>query len=65
MSHTGDAAEQVVNMATSVTLKGAEVVGNVASKALLSLATFLIAAAKDQKRTKGKTRMRSFEVNIS
>jgi hypothetical protein len=60
MSQTGDAAEQVVNMAANVTLKGAEVVGNMTGKALLSLATFLIAAARSQKRTKGKTRMRSF-----
>ncbi|MCX6831706.1 MAG: PcfB family protein [candidate division Zixibacteria bacterium] len=51
-----DAADQVVNMG----LKGVEVVSNLAGKGALSLATFLIAALKDQKRTKGKTRMQSF-----
>jgi hypothetical protein len=51
-----DAADQIVNMG----LKGVEVVSNLAGKGALSLATFLIAALKDQKRTKGKTRMQSF-----
>ena len=55
MNHA-DAADQVVNMG----LKGVEVVSNLAGKGALSLATFLIAAMKDQKRTKGKTRMQSF-----
>ncbi len=52
-----DAADQVVNMG----LKGVEVVSNLAGKGTLSLAAFLIAALKDQKRTKGKTRMQSFK----
>ena len=60
MSQTGDAAEQIVNMATNVTVKGVEVVSNLAGKGAMSLATFLIAALKDQKRTKGKTRMQAF-----
>jgi hypothetical protein len=60
MNQTGDAAEQIVNMATSVGMKGVEVVSNLAGKGALSLATFLIAALKDQKRTKGKTRMQAF-----
>jgi hypothetical protein len=60
MNQTGDAAEQIVNMATSMGLKGVEVVTNLAGKGALSLATFLIAALKDQKRTKGKTRMQAF-----
>ena len=51
-----DAADQVVSMG----LKGVEVVSNLAGKGALSLATFLIAALKDQKRKKGKTRMQSF-----
>ena len=51
-----DAADQIVNMG----LKGVEVVTNLAGKGALSLATFLIAALKDQKRTKGKTRMQAF-----
>ena len=60
MTQTGDAAEQVVSMATNLTIKGIEVATNLAGKAALSLATFLIAALKDQKRTKGKTRMQAF-----
>ncbi len=60
MSQTGDAAEQIVNMATNVTVKGIEVVSNLTGKGAMSLATFLIAALKDQKRTRGKTRMQAF-----
>jgi ribosomal protein S2 len=60
MSQTGDAAEQIVNMATNVTVKGIEVATNLAGKGALSLAAFLIAALKDQKRTKGKARMKAF-----
>jgi hypothetical protein len=60
MSQTGDAAEQIVNMATNVTVRGVEVVSNLAGKGAMSLATFLIAVLKDQKRTKGKTRMQAF-----
>ena len=60
MNQTGDAAEQIVNMATNVTVKGVEVVSNLAGKGAMSLATFLIAALKDQKRTKGKARMQAF-----
>lgn len=60
MNNTGDAAEQIVNMATNMTIKGIEVVSNLAGRGTLSLATFLIAALKDQKRTKGKTRMQAF-----
>ena len=51
-----DAADQIVSMG----LKGVEVVSNLAGKGALSLATFLVAALKDQKRKKGKTRMQSF-----
>ena len=60
MSQQGEAAEQIVNMATNVTLKGVEFATNLVGKGALSLATFLIAALKDQKRTKGKARMRAF-----
>ena len=60
MSQTGEAAEQIVNMATNVTVKGVECMTNLAGKGALSLATFLIAALKDEKRVSGKTRMRSF-----
>ena len=60
MSAHGEAAEQVVDMATKATVKGVEVVANLAGKGLISLATFLIAALKEQKRTKGKTRIEAF-----
>ena len=60
MSQSGEAAEQIVNTATTVTLKGLECVSNLAGKGALSLATFLIAVIKDEKRTKGKARMRVF-----
>lgn len=60
MSQTGEAAEQIVNMATNVTVKGVECVANLSGKAAVSLAAFLIAALKDEKRVSGKTRMRSF-----
>ncbi len=60
MTQTGDAAEQIVSMATNLTVKGIEVATNLAGKGALSLATFLVAALKDQKRTKGKTRMQAF-----
>lgn len=60
MSQSGEAADQIVNMATNVTVKGVECVSNLAGKGALSLATFLIAALKDEKRTSGKARMRAF-----
>ena len=49
-----------MNMATNVTVKGVECVANLSGKAAVSLAAFLIAALKDEKRVSGKTRMRSF-----
>ena len=52
MSQQGEAAEQIVNIATNVTVKGVECATNLAGKGALSLATFLIAVLKDQKRTK-------------
>lgn len=60
MSQSGEAAEQIVNMATNITVKGVECATNLAGKAALSLALFLIAALKDQKRTQGKARMQAF-----
>lgn len=60
MSQHGEAAEQIVNMATNVTVKGVECMTNLAGKGALSLATFLVAALKDEKRTSGKARMRAF-----
>lgn len=61
MSTHGEAAEQIANMVTNVTVKGVEAVANITGKGALSLVTFLIAAMKDQKRTKGKVRMKSFQ----
>ena len=60
MSANSDAAEQIVNMATNVTIKGAEVATNLAGKGALSLATFLIAVLKEQKKTKGRARIQAF-----
>ena len=60
MSQQGEAAEQIVNMATNVTVKGVECLTNLAGRGALSLATFLVAALKDEKRTSGKARMRAF-----
>ena len=60
MSQQGEAAEQIVNMATNVTVKGVECVTNLAGKGAMSLATFLIATLKDQKKTQGRARMRAF-----
>lgn len=65
MSQQGEAAEQIVNMATNVTVKGVECATNLAGKGALSLATFLIAVLKDQKRTKGKARMKAFNGNLT
>ena len=56
MSQQGEAAEQIVNMATNVTVKGVECATNLAGKGALSLATFLIAVLKDQKRTNTSAR---------
>ena len=60
MSQSAEAAEQIVNAATNVTIKGLECVSNLAGKGALNLATFLVAVIKDEKRTKGKARMRVF-----
>ena len=47
-------------MATNVTVKGVEVATNLIGKGALSLATFLVATLKQQKKTKGKARMQAF-----
>lgn len=60
MSQQGEAAEQIANLAANLTVKGVECAANLAGKGAVSLATFLIAAVKDQKRTKGKVRMQYF-----
>jgi hypothetical protein len=43
-----------------MTLKGVEVASNLTGKALMNLATFLVAVLKEEKRSKGKTRIDSF-----
>ena len=60
MSQSAEAAEQIVNAATNMTVKGVECVSNLAGKGALKLATFLIAVIKEEKKTKGKARMRVF-----
>lgn len=60
MSQHGEAAEQIVNMATNAAVKTAECAAEIVGKGTLSLATFLLAVLKDQKKTKGRTRIQSF-----
>ena len=60
MSQSAEAAEQIVNAATNVTIKGVECVTNLAGKGAMSLATFLVAVIREEKKTKGKARMRAF-----
>ena len=60
MSQHGEAAEQVVNMATNAAVKTAECAAEIVGNGTLSLATFLLAVLKDQKKTKGRTRIQSF-----
>ena len=53
MSYSGDAAEQVVRM----TLEGAEVAAKITGAGAKELAVLLYAILRDQKKTKGKTRL--------
>lgn len=53
MSYSGDAAEQVVRM----TLEGAEVAAKITGEGAKQVALLLYAVLKDQKKTKGKTRL--------
>ena len=50
MSQSAEAAEQIVNAATNMTVKGVECVSNLAGKGALKLATFLIAVIKEEKK---------------
>lgn len=50
---SGEAAEQVVRM----TLNGVEVAAKISGKAAERLAVLLYAVLKDQKKTRGKTRL--------
>lgn len=60
MSQHGEAAEQVVSMATNAAVKTVECAAEIVGKGSLSLATFLLAVLKDQKKTRGRTRIQSF-----
>lgn len=51
--NNSDAAEQIVNMS----LKGIEVLAKITGAGAKNLATYLYAVLKDQKKTKGKTRL--------
>lgn len=53
MSYSGDAAEQVVRMS----LEGAEVAAKITGQGAKEIALLLYAVLKDQKKTKGKTRL--------
>jgi hypothetical protein len=53
--NNSEAADQVVNMS----LKGIELVAKIAGVGAKNLATYLYAVLKDQKKTKGKTRMQN------
>lgn len=61
MSGHGEAAEQVVDLATKTSLKGVEVLMNLTGKGAVSLVTYLLAVLKEQKRTKGKARIEAFQ----
>lgn len=53
MNYSGDAAEQIVRMS----LNGVEVAAKISGKAAERLAVLLYAVLKDQKKTRGKTRL--------
>lgn len=55
MNYSGDAAEQVVRMS----LEGAEVAAKITGQGAKEIALLLYAVLKDQKKTKGKTRLTS------
>lgn len=53
MNNGAEAADQIVNMS----LKGIEVLAKISGEGAKNLATYLYAVLKDQKKTKGKTRL--------
>lgn len=53
MNNGADAADQIVNMS----LKGIEVLAKISGEGAKNLATYLYAVLKDQKKTRGKTRL--------
>ena len=58
---SGEAAEQVVRM----TLNGVEVAAKISGKAAERLAVLLYAVLKDQKKTRGKTRLDNYLLGVS
>lgn len=55
MNNGADAADQIVNMS----LRGIEVVAKISGEGAKNLATYLYAVLRDQKKTRGKTRLES------
>ncbi len=53
MNNGADAADQIVNMS----LRGIEIIARISGEGTKNLATYLYAVLKDQKKTKGKTRL--------
>lgn len=53
MNTGGEAADQVIR----ISLNGMEVAAKISGKAALEIANMLYAVMKDQKKTKGKTRL--------
>jgi len=53
MNNGADAADQIVNMS----LKGIEVIAKISGEGAKNLATYLYAVLRDQKKTRGKTRL--------
>lgn len=53
MNSGGDAADQIVNMS----LKGIEVMAKISGEGAKNIATYLYAVLRDQKKTRGKTRL--------
>ena len=57
MSYSGDAAEQVVRMS----LEGAEVASKITGAGAKQVAILLYAILREQKKTKGKTRLTNMQ----
>ena len=55
MNNGAEAADQIVNMS----LKGIEVMAKISGEGAKNLATYLYAVLRDQKKTRGKTRLES------
>ena len=60
MSYSGDAAEQVVRMS----LEGAEVAAKITGAGAKQVAVLLYAILREQKKTKGKTRLTNMQIRF-